>query len=340
MTGNTFGIDLGTSNIKIYNLARKKVFTERNVIAIQNNDTVYATGDKAYEMFERTPESIEVIQPVRFGVIADVDNMQLLLKRELNKAAHGALKSSNYIIAVPTDISEVEKRAFYDLIHMTGVREKKVMFVEKPIADALGIGLDVNNAQGILVINVGGETTEISILSLGGVVLSRLLKVGGRSFDETIVNMVKKEYNLYIGLKTAETLKKELCSLDAADTKITSMKIVGRDVVSGLPRQQEITRLALEQALRDPFQLIIDEARILLERTPPELASDIIDEGIYLTGGSSSLALLIHMLSEATELETNAYNHPEESVIRGLERAMTEKQYASLVTTVSERVRY
>lgn len=241
-------------------------------------------------------------------------------------------------MAVPTDITEVEKRAFYDLIRMTGVREKKVLFVEKPIADALGVGLDVNNAQGIMVIDIGADTTEISILSLGGIVLSKLIKTGGNKFDEAIITMIKKEYNLIIGKKTAEILKIRLCSIDSEESQ--SMSVVGRDVVTGLPIEQEITRSVLEDAMEEYFHIIVDEARMILERTPPELAADIIDEGIYLTGGSSSLSRLIDMLSLATELETNVYNNPDESVIRGIERIIAEKDFSKLATEMREKIYY
>lgn len=338
VAGNTFGIDLGTSNIKVYNYAKKQVLNEKNMIAIERNDTVYATGDMAFDMFERTPDSIRVSSPINNGVIADIDSMQILLKKMLQKAAGNSLRSSNYIMAVPTDITEVEKRAFYDLIRMAGVKERRVLFVEKPIADALGVGLDVNHAQGIMMIDIGADTTEISVLSLGGIVLSKLIKTGGNKFDEAIIAMIKKEYNLVIGKKTAEVLKQQLCSLDADQNQ--TMLVVGRDVMSGLPKEQEITPFALEDAMEEQFQVIVDAAKMILERTPPELASDIIDEGIYLTGGSSNLARLVDMLAVATELETNVYNHADESVIRGIERIIAEKEFTGLAAEMKEKIYY
>lgn len=338
MAGNTFGIDLGTSNIKIYNYGKKQILNERNMIAIINKDTIYATGDVAFDMFERTPESIVVSSPINNGVIADIDSMQVLLKKMLTKAAGHSLRGSNFIMAVPTDITEVEKRAFYDLIRMTGVKEKKVLFVEKPIADALGVGLDVNHAQGIMVIDVGADTTEVSILSLGGIVVSKIIQTGGNRFDEAILAMVKKEYNLIIGKKTAEQLKIKLCSIDSEQTQ--EMLVTGRDVVTGLPRELVVDAAILEDAMEEQFQVIVDAAKMILERTPPELASDIIDEGIFLTGGSSNVAKLVDMLAVATELETNVYNHADESVIRGLERIIAEKEFNKLATEMKEKLYY
>lgn len=168
--------------------------------------------------------------------------------------------------------------------------------------------------------------------------MSKLIKTGGNKFDEAIIAMIKKEYNLIIGKKTAELLKIRLCSIDADDTQ--SMAVVGRDVVTGLPIEQEITRYVLEEAMDEQFHVIVDEVKMILERTPPELAADIIDEGIYLTGGSSSLSKLIDMLSLATELEVNVYNNPDESVIRGIERIIAEKDFSKLATELREKVYY
>lgn len=338
MAGNTIGIDLGTNNIKIYNYAKKQVLNEKNMIAMEGRDTIYATGDAAFDMFERTPDSIKVSSPINFGVIADIDSMQVLLKKMISKVVGHSLKSCNYIMSVPTDITEVEKRAFFDLILMTGAKERKVLFVEKPIADALGVGLDVNHAQGIMVIDIGADTTEISVLSLGGIVLSRLIKQGGNQFDEAIIAMIKKEYNLIVGKKTAEILKKQLCSIDSDPAQ--SMTIVGRHVMSGLPKEQEISAHVLEEAMEEQFQMIVDAAKMILERTPPELASDIIDDGIYLMGGSSNLSKLVDMLSVATELEVNVYNNADESVIRGIERIIAEKEFAKLATEMREKIYY
>lgn len=337
MAGNTFGVDLGTSNIKIYNYAKKQVLNEKNMIALEHKDTIYATGDVAYDMFERTPESIQVCSPISNGVIADIDSMQILLRKMLMKAAGNSFKNSNYIMAVPTDITEVEKRAFLELIRMTGVKEKKVLFVEKPIADALGVGLDINDAQGVMIIDVGADTTEISVLSLGGIVLSRLIQTGGNKFDEAIVALIKREYNLIIGRKTAETLKRTLCSIDSEEE---SMLVVGRDVFTGLPQEETIMKSVLERALEEPFHTIVDAARMILERTPPELAADIIDDGIYLTGGSSNLAGLVDLVAETTELETNVYNNADESVIRGIERIISEKEFTGLATEMKEKIYY
>ena len=193
MSGSIFGIDLGTNNIKIYNRADDSVIVEKNMIAIENKNTLFAYGDSAYEMYEKAPSNIHISYPLNNGVIADIKNMATLIKYFIGDIKKGDNKPSDFIIAVPTDITEVEKRAFYDLIKDSGIKTHSIKIMEKAVADGLGNGIDVKNAQGVLVVNVGYETTEISILSLGGIVLSKLIKVGGLKFDDAIRQAVRRE---------------------------------------------------------------------------------------------------------------------------------------------------
>ncbi len=183
MANNVFGIDLGTNNIKIYNRTDDHIIVEKNMIAIENKDTLFAYGNSAFEMYEKAPSNIRISYPLSNGVIADIKNMETLIKYFVNDLSKGNAKPADYYVAVPTDVTEVEKRAFYDLIKDSNVKAKKIMVVEKAVADGLGLDIDVKNSQGVLVVNVGYDTTEISILSLGGIVLSRLIKVGGLKFD-------------------------------------------------------------------------------------------------------------------------------------------------------------
>ena len=202
MANNAFGIDLGTSNIKIYNRADDNVFVEKNMIAIENKRTLFAYGNSAFDMYEKTPGNIHITYPLSNGVIADIQNMETLIKYFMIDLMKGGLRPADYYIAVPWDVTEVEKRAFKDLVKESNVKAKKVMVVDKAVADGLGLGIDVKNSQGVLVVNVGFDTTEISILSLGGIVLSKLVKVGGRKFDEAIKAAVRREYSLIIDRKS------------------------------------------------------------------------------------------------------------------------------------------
>ena len=183
MANNAYGIDLGTNNIKIYSRSEANIVVEKNMIAIENKNTLFAYGDSAFEMYEKAPANIHISYPLSNGVIADIKNMETLIRYFISDIQKGKSQPADYYIAVPTDVTEVEKRAFYDLIRDANVKARKIMVVEKAVADGLGMGIDVKNSQGVIVVNVGFETTEISILSLGGIVLSRLIKVGGVKFD-------------------------------------------------------------------------------------------------------------------------------------------------------------
>ena len=217
MINNVFGIDLGTNNIKIYTRNDDSVLVEKNMIAIENKSTLFAYGNSAFDMYEKAPSNIKISFPLSNGVIADIKNMETIIRYFIKDLMGGRIAPADYLIAVPTDVTEVEKRAFYDLIRDANVKARKIMVVEKAVADGLGMDIDVKNSQGVLVVNVGYETTEISILSLGGIVLSKLIKAGGLKFDEAIKNAVRKEYSLIIGGKTAENVKMSLEQMDKED---------------------------------------------------------------------------------------------------------------------------
>jgi len=331
MVNNAFGIDLGTSNIKIYSRTDDKIMVERNMIAIANKKDLFAYGDSAFDMYEKAPSNIKISYPLVNGVIADIKSMQMLLKHFLSDISKGVAKPADYIVAVPTDITEVEKRAFYDLIKDANVKAKKIQVVEKAIADGLGLDIDVKNSQGVLVVNVGFDTTEISILSLGGIVLSRLIKIGGNKFDEAIKNAVRHEFSLLIGGKTAEKVKISLKDLEENEENAV---VYGRDIVTGLPVEKEIPPKVVNDALREHFNTIIDNVKVILERTPPELAADIYRHGIYLTGGASQVNHLNELVSKGTGLKVNTSENPISSVVTGLSKIIKEDHYKSVAYTI------
>ena len=331
MSTNAFGIDLGTSNIKIYSAADDKIMIEKNMIAVQNKKTVFAYGDSAYEMYEKAPGNIQISYPLCNGVIADIKNMETLIRFFVTDMSGGNIKPADFYIAVPTDITEVEKRAFYDLIKDANVKARKIMVVEKAVADGLGLDIDVKNSQGVLVLNVGYDTTDVSILSLGGIVLSRLIKTGGLKFDEAIRSAVGKEYGLLIGGKTAEGIKKSLAELEEAGT---GAEVFGRDIVTGLPVEREIPTELVVSCLEEHFNSIIDCVKVILERTPPELGADIYRHGIYLTGGASQISHLADMLGKSTGLRVNVAERPIESVVLGLSKVLNEENYKSVAYAI------
>ena len=298
MTNNVYGIDLGTCNMKIYCKASNKIMNEKNTIALVNKNEMYAYGDDAYAMYEKAPETIQVTFPVVGGVIADFNNLQVMLQTYLEAHAKGKLRGAEFIVAVPTDITDVEKRAFFDMFYKSKLKPKSVLLCEKPIADAVGLGLNVNEPTGIMVVDIGADTTEISVISLGGLVLSDLLHSGGNKIDESIITYVKRKYNLVIGQKTAQSMKETLGSGIPGNTQ--TMVVVGRDVVSGLPIEMEMSGAVVYEAIKDNLNTICNSIKMILEKTPPELARDIIHSGIYITGGSSQIHDLDQLFRDIT----------------------------------------
>lgn len=331
MSNNAFGIDLGTSNIKIYNRADDTILVEKNMIAIENKNTLFAYGDSAFDMYEKAPGNINISYPLSNGVIADIKNMETLIKYFIGDLTRGNVKPADYYIAVPTDVTEVEKRAFYDLIKEAGVKAKRISVVEKAVADGLGLDIDVKNSQGVLIVNVGFDTTEISILSLGGIVLSRLIKVGGQKFDDAIRNSVRRQFNLVIGGKTAENVKKSLVELEQENRGAV---VYGRDIVTGLPVERELPTKMIDESLVEHFHTIIDNIKVILERTPPELAADIYRHGIYLTGGASQVNHLAELMQEGTGLRVNVSENPVTSVALGLSKIIKDDNYKSVAYSI------
>ncbi len=324
---NAFGIDLGSSNIKIYNGCDDTYFMEKNMIAIQGRDTLFAYGDSAFDMYEKAPENIQVSYPVVNGVIADIKNMDTLIHYFVNDLTRGGIRPADFYMAVPTDVTEVERRAFLDLIRDSNVKAKRIWTVEKALADGLGMDIDVKTSRGVLIVDVGYDTTEISLLSLGGIVLSRLIKVGGFKFDEAIKAAVRREYSLVIGSKTAEKLKIIMREVEAQSKNAV---IYGMDIVTGLPIQKEISTALLFDSLKEHFDMIVDSIRQILERTPPELGADIYRHGIYLTGGASQVGHLADKISLSTGLRVNMDDEPIATVVKGLYTIMRDPKFASL----------
>ncbi len=337
MSNNVYGIDMGTSNLKVYCKASGKIHNEKNTIAIVNKNQMYAYGDAAYAMYEKAPESIRVTFPIVNGVIADFANMQTMITEFIEKNAKGKARGSEFIVAVPTDITEVEKKAFYDIFAQSKMKPRSVLLCEKPIADAVGLGLDVNEPTGTMIVDIGGDTTEISVISLGGLVLSDLLHFGGNRIDESIISYIKRNYNLVIGQKTAKTLKEELGSGIEVDMD-RSMVIVGRDVVSGLPIEMEISAQVVYDAIKDNLNSICNSIKMILEKTPPELAKDIIHSGIYITGGASMIANLDTLFTQITNIRVNRCENPEESVARGLIKIVSDEKYKHLSFSLKSKI--
>lgn len=329
-----YGMDIGTNMIKMYRRASGIVLAEKNVIALEDKKNVLAVGDAAYEMLEKAPERIEVSMPVRNGVIADIGNMQLLLNKVLEKIGKGRIRNADYLVAVPTDITKVEKKAFYDLVRQSNGKAKNVSVIDKPIVAALGMDIDVTESRGVMTVDIGADTTEIAIMSLGGIVISKIIPTGGNKLDASIKVAVKKKHNLFIGDKTAEKIKINLAS--ATEPERETMRVFGRDVVTGLPQETAVDSVVVYECIKEHLHAVVSAIRIILERTPPEISSDIIDAGVYITGGSAKIKNLKELVETETTLKVNIANDSEYSVVKGLGIMVENKKLMSLASVIKQ----
>lgn len=333
---NAIGIDMGTVNLKIYNRTNDEVTNVKNTIAIVDKNKMYAYGDEAYSMYEKAPETIEVSFPIVSGVIADIDNMQSMLFEVLENISKARLKGADVVVAVPTDITEVEKKAFSDILTKAKIKTHSVQLCEKPIADALGMDLDVTQPTGVMVVDIGGDTTELSVISLGGLVISELLPYGGNQIDDSIVTFMKRKFNLLIGRKTAKLLKESIGS--AMQGRGESMKIVGRDVVSGLPIEMEMKSDMIYQGMQDDLNSICNAIKMTLEKIPPELAKDIVHSGIYLTGGGSKLHGIAELFDQITNIRINQCEQPDNCTVLGLGKVLSDEKYKRFGYALRSRI--
>lgn len=340
MFSRELGFDLGTSVMHISQRDKGIILDEPEIIAIdKKNGSIIAVGEEAYDMLEKTPSHIFMNNPVNYGVVADFDNMAKLLKCQLRKLKMGKKFSNNVaIVSVPHDVSEVERKALYDLFVHSGFRFKRVYLIEKSVAAAVGAGIEVLQPYGNMIVDIGGGTTEVSVVSLGGIVISKLLKVGGNKFDDDIKSYIKRKYSIYIGKKSAEKIKKEIGYVFIDDENdIVTTEVVGRDVVTGLPKKVTVTNEDINDALQEDINVIIDAVKFILEKTPPELSSDILETGVYLTGGSSLLGNLDMLITNETSLSINLVENPKECVVNGIDTILRDLQQYEEILISSKR---
>ncbi|NLX61555.1 MAG: rod shape-determining protein [Tissierellia bacterium] len=315
------GIDLGTANTLVYIKGKGIVIREPSVVAIQTETKkVLAVGEEAKRMIGRTPGNIVAIRPLKDGVIADFDITQNMLKYFIKRAfSNRFLFQPRVVVCVPSGVTEVEKRAVEEAAINAGAKD--AYLIEEPMAAAIGAGLPVQEPTGSLVVDVGGGTTEVAVISLGGIVTSKSIRVGGDELDESIINYVKKEYSLMIGERTAEEVKITIGSANV-NNKETKMNIRGRDLVSGLPKTIEISSKEIREAMQEQIQGILEAIKSTLEKTPPELAADIMESGIMLTGGGALLDGLDKLIAKETGMPVNIAENPLDCVAIGTGKAL------------------
>jgi rod shape-determining protein MreB len=290
------GIDLGTANILVYVKGRGIVIQEPSVVAVSEDNVIVAVGDGAREMIGRTPGHITAIRPMKDGVIADYVITEAMLRYFIKKAGRSFTKP-DVMISVPSGVTSVEKRAVRDAALKAGARE--AYLIEEPLAAAIGANVPISGPSGNLIIDIGGGTSEIAVISLGGIVVSRSLRVGGNKFDDAIANYIRKKYNLMVGERTAEEVKIAIGTALPLEREL-HMEVRGRDLIAGLPRTIPLTSSEVMEALEQPLQQIVASVRAVLEETPPELSSDIIDKGMVMTGGGSLLRTIDKLLTQVT----------------------------------------
>jgi len=312
------GIDLGTANTLVFVKGKGIVIREPSVVAVDvrtQPPKVVAVGAEAKEMIGRTPGSITAVRPLKDGVIADFDVTADMLKAFIKRAISSSpFTRARVMICIPSGVTEVERRAVHDAARSAGA--KYVSLIEEPMAAAIGAGLPVSEATGSMVVDIGGGTAEVAVLSLGDIVTSRSARVAGDDFDEAIIAYIKKKYNLLVGERTAEDIKIRIGSAYAYDGE-GAMNVKGRNLMGGLPKNVEVTSEEIREALSDPVSQIIDAIRSTLEKTPPELAADIIDHGIMLTGGGALLRGLDKLIEIETKMPVHIAQNPLDCVVDG-----------------------
>lgn len=315
------GIDLGTANVLVYIKGKGVVLNEPSVVAI-NRDTneILAVGEEARKMLGRTPANIVAVRPLKDGVISDYDITERMLKHFIRKTCgNGRLFKPKIMVCVPSGVTEVEKRAVREAASQAG--GKNVFLMEEPIAAAIGAGLDISKPDGCMVIDIGGGTTDVAVISLGGIVASSSVKVAGDKFDESIIKYMRKEYKLYIGERTAEELKVSIGTAFPREEDLVK-ECIGRDLVSGLPKTIQVSSREIMDALEEPLQVICEATHSVLEKTPPELAADISNSGIMITGGGALLHGMDQLIQKRTGMNVIIAEDPKSCVAIGTGKAL------------------
>lgn len=331
MFSNDIGMDLGTSSTLVYVKGQGIVLCEPSVVAIEKGTMeVLAVGDEAKRMLGRTPGNIVAIRPMRDGVIADFDITEKMVRYFINKVHNRkVLVRPRMVISIPSGITEVEKRAVRESAEKAGARE--VYMVEEPMAAAIGVGLPIDEPGGNMIIDIGGGTTEMAVISLAGIVFAKSIRIGGNEMDMAVTEYLKKTYNLMVGERTAEDIKIKIGSAYPLETEL-KMEVRGRDLIAGLPKMITLTSEEVREALSEPVKAIVDNARMALERTPPELAADLIERGIVLAGGGSLLRGIDKIISEETGLPVHVAEDPITAVALGTGKVLEEIRYLKKVT--------
>ena len=330
MAGGRYGINIGTQNIGISSVSTREILVEKNVIAVKGGKTAIAYGDEAYAIFERAPENVDVVFPVRNSVISDPSKMMIILEGLYKKLCSGRIiKGADFLISIPTDTTEVEKRAFHELIADSRLRPHSVSMIDKSIADAIDCGIEPTDGSGNMIVNIGADTTDISVIAMGSIVTCKTLKYGGNRFTELIINYIKQNEGVLVGFKSAEVLKYNLVDLVGKDEP-KERSLFGQTIATGLPAKLTINTELVTTAITDAMETLVDDIEHVLEKATPEIVGDVNNSGIFLAGGSANLGGLARFLANRTRMKINLVKKPENCTIRGVTRAFNNQRYDSV----------
>lgn len=330
----TYGIDLGSSSIKVYSFLKNKTYIEKNMLASKGRKII-AVGNEAYDMFEKTPVDISVNTPMAFGMIANLELQEIALYSMMKKIDRVLGIGSDIYFSVPLDMTAIEKRAYFHVVNGHWLRKNRVFMVEAPIADALAMGVDPERKDGAMVVNIGAQSTQFSIITDGKIIITKKVPIGGRQMNEAICAEVRKRYNLQIGTRTAKRLKVVMGRL--SDQKKEARKVVGIDSVSGLPREEVISSYVVNAGIMDCINEIAAEMKTFLERIPPQISYQVAKEGIYLTGGSTRLPYIDQYLASYTGYGFNLSELYETSSVSGLEKIIRDRDLQKWATPIKQR---
>ena len=330
----TYGIDLGSSSVKVYSSIRNKSYVEKNMIASKGRKII-AVGNEAYEMFEKAPTDISVSSPMAFGMIANLELQEIVLYSMMRKIDRILGVGSVMYFSVPLDMTAIEKRAYYAVANGHWLRKNRVYMVEAPIADALAMGVDIEKNEGSMVVNIGAQSTEFSIITGGKIIISKKIPIGGRQMNEAICSEVRKRYNLQIGTRTGKRLKLVMGRL--SDQHKQARKVVGIDSVSGLPREEIVSAYVVNAGIMNCLNEIAAEMKTFLERIPPQISYQIAKEGIYLTGGSTRIPYIDQYLASYTGFTYNLSDLYETSAVSGLEKIIHDKDLRKWAQPIRQR---
>lgn len=330
----TYGIDLGSSSVKVYSLFKNKSYMEKNMIASRGHKII-AVGNEAYEMFEKAPAEVAVCSPMSFGMIANLELQEIVLYSMIRRIDHILGVGSVMFFTVPLDMTAVEKRAYFNVANGYWLRKNRVYMVESPIADALAMGVDLDDPTGNMVVNMGAQSTEMSIITGGRIIISKKIPIGGRQMNESICTEIRKRYNLQLGTRTAKRLKMVMGRL--SDQRKGVRKVVGIDCISGLPREEVISSYVVNDGIMNCVNEIASEMKTFLERIPPQISYHIAKQGIYITGGSTRLPYLDKYLASYTGFTFNMSDLYEKSAVSGLEKIIKNKELRKWAMPVKQR---